>query len=81
METTKKRKTLRKKLKYKIMTEYETIKEFSKKIGYTPMAVYGIVRGDQDGSFKFWNDTQKLLGIPDEEMWSYQKREGEKSNE
>ena len=80
-KTTKRKVKSRKKLQFKILDKYTTIKEFCEDIGYSYANAYGVVVGDRDGTLKFWSLAQKALDIPDEEMWSYQKREGEKSNE
>lgn len=64
----------RQKLKLKILGTYGTAVEFCKVSGYTGTYIKSILAGKYTGTDKFWGKTQELLGIPDEELWSYKRR-------
>ena len=65
----------RNKLKLKILAEYDTIKNFCIEIGYSKSYINCIFSGESLGSKDFWGKIKKYLNIPDEELWSYQRRE------
>lgn len=69
------RPTARKKLKLKILEVYNSIKDFSDSIGYTPTGVSYIIMGLSDGAPRFWEIAREALGIPKNELYLYQEKE------
>lgn len=66
--------TARKKLKLKILGNYDSIKEFCEDIAYTQTGVSCILIGKSDGNPRFWDMAQKVLNIPDEEIELYKQK-------
>lgn len=67
---------LRKKLKTKIQNDYGSTLEFSKASGIPSQTVLLLCKGKVTGTYESWIKIQDVLKLPDEEMWSYYKKEG-----
>ena len=62
----------RKKLRAKILTKYNTLRDFCKAIDCTDVQLYYVLSGQRFGGRKFWDKVQKTLDIPLCEVYLYQ---------
>lgn len=64
--------TIRKKLKLRILGQYETVTNFAKEIGYSRHTIIRVISGERIGSVEFWEKFGKGLGLTSAEIWDYQ---------
>lgn len=62
----------RKKLKLRILGQYETITNFAKEIGYNPHTISDIISGERLGTVGLWEKVGKGLELTSAEIWEFQ---------
>lgn len=64
---------MRKDLKQLRLSQGLTQKQIAEDIGYHRSYYTNVETGKRRGSIHFWNGIQKVLKIPDDDMWRYTK--------
>lgn len=64
---------MRTKLRFKIINEFGSIKNFSKIIGYSRAQLSGIFSKKIIGSNTFWNKVQEIMKLSDSEILNCQR--------
>lgn len=62
---------MRKRIKILMIERDLTQKELAEMLDVTPQYMGNIIRGTSNGSYNFWENFKKVLGIPDTEIEKY----------
>lgn len=62
---------MRKEIKHLMIDRSLTVEKLAEELGCTRQYLYRIIKGKNDGSYKFWENFKLVLNIPNEEIEKY----------
>lgn len=66
---------MRNKLRGKIFEKFKSVADFCREISFSRTYMGLILRGEKNGSYKFWETIKIVLEIPDEDIEMYKKKD------